>query len=70
MHYSSNTNDGIFFMELSDFKRFFKNVQICYYKDNFKYSYGEFGFINEKYYIIEFDITEHDENRTYFISVI
>ena len=57
-------------MELNDFKKFFKNVQICYYKDNFKYSSGEFGCTKEEHYIIEFEITEHEENRNYFISVI
>lgn len=39
----TDSEDGIFFMDFEDFRKYFTDVQICYYHDKYKYSAKRFS---------------------------
>jgi calpain-15 len=36
-----NRNDGVFYMSLSDYRKYFETIDFLYFRDHYKYEYRE-----------------------------
>ena len=62
--FTEDVEDGIFFMLWEDFLKYFSDVQICYYHDDFKYNAEKF--ITKKGETIFLKFTLHKKGLHYF----
>lgn len=62
----NDKNDGAFFMPYDQFCKWFDSFQICFYKDDYKFSSFRFETQKNERLFFEFDITKKTEGMYYF----
>lgn len=59
-------NDGIFFMDYSDFCKFFSDFQVCYYHENYRYSSLKLATMRNETIVLKISLAQKGE---YYFSV-
>ena len=66
LNHNPDANDGTFYIEIGDFRRFFTDMQICYFKDGYEYSSMKVQSNSKHATLIEMKVTEASD---YYISI-
>jgi hypothetical protein len=67
LNYTPAPDDGIFWMELMDFRKFFINVHLCKFVDGYKYTHFRMRETPIGYHLIAINVEQNGDN-TFSIS--